>query len=468
MKKDLLIFVFIAMLPYSVSAQLSGRWILSDMHKHTSSSDGSGTAISAATAWKNVGFNYLLITDHNTYGEWDNGNIAAANAQHDPSEFRVALSMEWSKACHFNTMFLNPPNTPFPLSSSDPFWSSRGVSSSSFEGILEVIQYVDSLGGWMQVNHPGGPGMSYNAYTADFDMFLTMVEQGLRGFEAFNGANDKLWNQAYHVWRVGGFWDEVLKRGHRFWALSGTDSHGGVYNGSGGNRVYILENTITDEAYLEALKAGRFYMVADFHSGAPFGIQMNVTAGDSMMGSTVTAQGGQADIHVQANVDSEYVADLGKLVLKIDMIKVVSGGEAIWTGLPSKKHFDSTFSVPVTQNTYVRVEVTAKNLTNSSTIRALSNPIFLEPANTTLTASSCSQPEPVFSAYPNPFRTSVAIMAGMKNAKIQIYDVKGNLVKSTIAAPTTHWHAVGQPAGVYIVKVKTGSRIHSKKIILAK
>jgi hypothetical protein len=460
------------MVPGVLPAQPAGRWIMADNHKHTSSSDGSGTAITAATEWKSVGFNYLLITDHGNYGEYENGNIATANTQHDPAEFKVGIGIEWAKRPHFVCMYQDPVNQPMPGGYQDPFWSAHGVSSSSYEGVLAVIEWVDSLGGHMYVAHPGTTGSSYNAYTKTLDSLLEMAEHGLKGFEAFNGGNAFTWNQARHIWRAGGLWDEILKRGYRFAAYSGSDSHGtSAYNGFGGNRAYILSQTITDEAYFEALQAGRFYMVAEYHSGAPFAIIMNATVGDSMMGSTVRVGGGAAELRVQASLDTAHINSVNKLVIQIDTIKVISDGNILWMGMPNAKTFDSTISVPVSQNTYVRVEVLAKNLSSGGVVRALSNPIYLEPGTVNLVSGTNNAQSLSLAICPNPShkaaRISFAPLA--EKSVLRIYSPLGRLVSLKTIMPLQKemmWDGSGFNSGTYLLQINRNGKTYSKRLVL--
>jgi hypothetical protein len=78
-------------------------------------------------------------------------------------------------------------------------------------------------------------------------------------------------------------------------------------------------------------------------------------------------------------------------------------------------------------------------------------------------------------ANPNPFHGTVKIRfrisgSGYRNSgNCEIYDIKGTLInKSAVPGPESEitWDASHLPAGVYIIRAKTGSRTISKPIML--
>ncbi|MCD6501828.1 T9SS type A sorting domain-containing protein, partial [bacterium] len=103
---------------------------------------------------------------------------------------------------------------------------------------------------------------------------------------------------------------------------------------------------------------------------------------------------------------------------------------------------------------------------------------------TAIDESPSARPEDIaISAYPNPFNSSVVITiadvgAGLAPAKIEIYDLKGNIVGSRPAstagdvgvAPTsviwTPNESVG--SGVYFIVAKIGSESVKKRIVYLK
>lgn len=465
--------LFVLLIASACLAMPSGRWIKSDMHTHTGSSTGdtNTTAMTVAASWKTIGFNYLLVTDYYYspyYGEYLNGHLDSANVLYGNKDFVVGLGTEYPIYEHYTVSYAwsSPPN--YSLPTSDAFWASHGVSKYSFGGEQAFIHYVDSTGGWISINHPGDSGMSWSHFTTTLDSLLPLVENGLKGFEAFNGGNGLVWTQAKHIWRAGGIWDSILVRGHRFCALSGSDSHGSsAYKGFGCNRAYILTDSITHEAYFEALFAGRFYMEADFYNGAPFAIIMNVTAGDSMMGSVVTVHDDYTNVRVQASVDTAYARSISRNVPRLDTIRVICKGVVLAEVCPNRVEFDSLFQVPADSISYARVEVQAKNLTSGSIVRALSNPIYIRKDTTTALGSAAGlETKTGLAISPNPFNPAVNIFIGTHNhASLRIYNTNGRMVADVtqrISNGRVTWDASGMPSGVYIICATVGNKILSK------
>jgi hypothetical protein len=81
------------------------------------------------------------------------------------------------------------------------------------------------------------------------------------------------------------------------------------------------------------------------------------------------------------------------------------------------------------------------------------------------------------SVFPNPFSTSVNIKCSVRNeklgigiVKIAVYDIKGKLVYSQLPIPNSQlgWDSSNHPSGIYLVKVRVGNQILTKKITLLK
>jgi hypothetical protein len=84
--------------------------------------------------------------------------------------------------------------------------------------------------------------------------------------------------------------------------------------------------------------------------------------------------------------------------------------------------------------------------------------------------------------FPNPFSTSVDVFVQRStfsvlcNPEVQIFNINGKKVADLKSRRTQHakrstgyaWHAQDQPTGMYIITVKTGNRVISKRISLVK
>jgi hypothetical protein len=73
---------------------------------------------------------------------------------------------------------------------------------------------------------------------------------------------------------------------------------------------------------------------------------------------------------------------------------------------------------------------------------------------------------------PNPFKASISIfLSDAKKANVAVYDINGKMVKAFSDSHSSNelsWNALGQPAGVYVIRAEFGSSILSKKMFLAK
>jgi hypothetical protein len=80
-------------------------------------------------------------------------------------------------------------------------------------------------------------------------------------------------------------------------------------------------------------------------------------------------------------------------------------------------------------------------------------------------------------AFPNPFNPNTTIQYSVKNSEsisLEIVDVSGRVVEillDDIIEPGNHeitWNARNQPSGIYFVKLTSGERLQTQKLILLK
>jgi flagellar hook assembly protein FlgD len=80
-------------------------------------------------------------------------------------------------------------------------------------------------------------------------------------------------------------------------------------------------------------------------------------------------------------------------------------------------------------------------------------------------------------AFPNPFNPNTTIQYNVKNSEsisLQVIDISGRVVETLledIIEPGNHeitWDARNQPSGIYFVKLTSGERSQTQKLILLK
>jgi flagellar hook assembly protein FlgD len=80
-------------------------------------------------------------------------------------------------------------------------------------------------------------------------------------------------------------------------------------------------------------------------------------------------------------------------------------------------------------------------------------------------------------AFPNPFNPNTTIQYNVKNSEsisLQVIDISGRVVETLlddIIEPGNHeitWNARNRPSGIYFVKLTSGKRSQTQKLILLK
>ena len=229
----------------SVPAQTSGRWYKGNTHTHTLNSDGDSTPDDVVRWYREHGYQFLVLTDHNFLTSVD-----GLNALHGADEkFLVIKGEEVSdrfdeKSLHVNGLDVNAVVPP------------QGGSS-----VVDVLQRnVDAIrqaNGIPHINHPS------------FRWAITAGElqqvRNNRLFEIFNGHPQ--------VNNVGGggvpgleeAWDAILTGGTLLYGIAVDDAHKFKMPGDpdvagpGRGWVVVRAPRLEARALLDALERGDFY-----------------------------------------------------------------------------------------------------------------------------------------------------------------------------------------------------------------
>jgi hypothetical protein len=221
------------------------RWYKGNTHTHTLNSDGDSTPDDVVRWYREHGYQFLVLTDHNFLTSVD-----GLNALHGADEkFLVVKGEEVTstlaeKALHVNGLDV-----------------ARRVAPHEGTSVLEVLQRnVDAIrreGGVPHINHP------------NFRWSITTEElqqvQNNRLFEIFNGHPQ--------VNNIGGgaapgleeMWDAVLSSGKLLYGIAVDDAHvfrqPGNPNVAGPGRGWVMVRAarLEPRALLEALERGDFY-----------------------------------------------------------------------------------------------------------------------------------------------------------------------------------------------------------------
>jgi hypothetical protein len=232
--------------PSTVSAQSAGlRWYKGNTHTHTLNSDGDSTPDEVAKWYREHGYQFLVLTDHNVVTRVDGLNsILGADDQ-----FLIVKGEEVSDQIEGRPIHING------LDVSERVAPQHGASVSAvIQGNVDAIRRA---GGIPHVNHPNFQWV----ISADD---LQRVERE-KLFEIYNGHPQ--------VNNLGGggvpgteeVWDRLLSSGKEIYGVADDDAH--VFKqpgnpnvpGPGRGWVVVRAERLAPRPIVEALERGNFY-----------------------------------------------------------------------------------------------------------------------------------------------------------------------------------------------------------------
>ena len=223
----------------------SPRWYKGNLHTHTLNSDGDSTPDDVVKWYREHGYQFLVLTDHNFLTSVDGLN--ALHAADD--QFLVVKGEELTDKIGDKSIHING------------FDVERVVPVQGGQTVLEMMQrMVDALRGARGVPSVNHPNFSW-AISAEELMQL----QRTRLFEVYNG------HPLVNNLGGGGVpgleetWDRILSSGKLMYGIAVDDAHTfkapGDPNvpGPGRGWVYIRSPRLEARALVEALERGEFY-----------------------------------------------------------------------------------------------------------------------------------------------------------------------------------------------------------------
>jgi hypothetical protein len=223
----------------------AGHWYKGNTHTHTLNSDGDSTPDDVAKWYREHGYRFLVLSDHNVLT-----NVDGLNAVHGASEQFLLIKGEevtdrfGDKPIHVNGLDV-----------------SENVLPQHGSSVLDVLQRtVDAIrqsGGVPHINHPNFGW----AITADE---LKAVRND-RLFEIYNGHHQVNNFGGGGVPGMEEVWDRILSSGQRIYGLADDDAH--VFKqpgnpnvpGPGRGWVFVRAERLAPRPIVEALERGDFY-----------------------------------------------------------------------------------------------------------------------------------------------------------------------------------------------------------------
>jgi hypothetical protein len=251
MKRLILTLSFAAMLLAAFAATQStpqnapaGRWYKGNLHTHTLNSDGDSTPFEVATWYREHGYQFLILTDHNYLT-----GIAGLNATLGAAEKFLLIPGEVisgtfdKKPYHVHGFNLGEVLLP-------------RKAGSMAESIQNDITDIRQARGLPSLNHP-----NFHWAVSVEDM---LAVSGLTHFEIYNGHPEVNNEGGGGAASLDQMWDALLTAGRKVHGIAVDDAHhfkriGKTFSNPGQGWVWVRTDSLTTESIMRALENGDFY-----------------------------------------------------------------------------------------------------------------------------------------------------------------------------------------------------------------
>jgi hypothetical protein len=265
------------------------RWYKGNLHTHTTNSDGDSSPADVAGWYKDHGYHFLVLTDHNFFTDPQPLNTALSV----PEKFLLIAGEEVTSSARSKPAHVNG------------FGIRELVQPAKDLDMPATLQKnVDSIreaGGLPSVNHPN---FRWAVTSADL-----LEVRNLNLLEVYNG------HPQVHNRGGGGsesleeMWDVLLTAGRRIYGIAVDDAHvfkriGKNLSNPGRGWVHVRASKLDAAEVLAALEAGDFYsstgVVLDNVQSTARDLSLTITAsGDTRYSTTFHGSGGKllATVH---------------------------------------------------------------------------------------------------------------------------------------------------------------------------
>jgi hypothetical protein len=238
------VVVFLSAAAVRVDAQ-PVRWFKGNTHTHTNNSDGDSTPDEVVKWYRDHGYHFVVMTDHNVLTSVDPLNAAHRVDQ----QFLVVKGEE---------VTLNTGGKSFHINGLDV---DKKVEPQSGPSVVDILQRnVDAIRRENGIPHINHPNFLWSITRADLE-----AVKNNRLFEVFNG------HPLVHNQGGGGVpgleevWDTILTNGTLLYGLAVDDAHyfkqpgNPDVPGPGRGWVYVRASRLEARALVESLERGDFY-----------------------------------------------------------------------------------------------------------------------------------------------------------------------------------------------------------------
>lgn len=233
-----------------------------NMHCHSTLSDGTRTPEELKNDYKNAGYSFLAITDHecvNNHSYLDDEDfITITSAEYAIKQFpeQSTLKNFNMKVCHLNLYAKEQNNDKTVCYNSTYDHFTKGEYRENLmsipdydrvygaDGINDIIRIANENGFFVCYNHPRWSLENYGDYSG---------YEGLWGVEIYNHAvhSGGLYDYDINVF------DDFLRDGKRIFASCGDDNH--TVKAQFGGFVMVNADDLSYKSIIDSLLAGNFY-----------------------------------------------------------------------------------------------------------------------------------------------------------------------------------------------------------------
>ncbi len=237
-----------------------GNWYKGNLHSHTTDSDGMLTPEEDADLFREHGYSFLGISDHDVYSDYS-GRLNREDFIIIPAVESSAVlwgdesKTERRKVHHIHGV-LGPEcvraQADLPLMTHGEEIPPRFYYGSWDGGAVaqEMSDYLRSRGCITIYNHPIWSRVQEKDFT---DV------KGFTGLEIFNYNTVNESGTGYDVT----YWDMILRQGKQIYAFAADDNHNeGLFDDACGGFIMVKAEALTQEKITEALMEGEFYSSA--------------------------------------------------------------------------------------------------------------------------------------------------------------------------------------------------------------
>jgi len=204
-----------------------GKWLKGNLHCHTTESDGRLSPAKVVEKYRNQGYRFLAITDHNKITKVEENDIilipgvevSISGSEYDSSFHVVVLGLE----------------------------DYERIDNLKNQGLDDLFDYVFSMNGYAFVAHPYWSSLTFRD--------LSDIEK-LQAIEVFNATCDLIGKGYSSV-----YWDALLAQGKKIGGLAVDDAHRYDLPPTDSLKgwIWLKVEEISYKEVLDSLKKGLYY-----------------------------------------------------------------------------------------------------------------------------------------------------------------------------------------------------------------